>query len=174
MIKEIFPIKIYEAYFPDYDLIKEPLEEEVRAYFDENRELFSKHRLFRGAYSLEGTDPGQYRDLHKRLKHQQVISFIEHHIKEYWKELGYTKQRVPSIVHMWSNLTPKGGNIIHHNHSPFEIAGSFYVNADPGLGSLALVNPNEMILGRLPIYDSEQSKQGRYYFDHVVEPSPGS
>jgi uncharacterized protein (TIGR02466 family) len=173
MIKEIFPIKIYEAYFPDYDLIKEPLEEEVRAYFDENRELFSKHRLFRGAYSLEGTDPGQYRDLHKRLKHQQVISFIEHHIKEYWKELGYTKQRVPSIVHMWSNLTPKGGNIIHHNHSPFEIAGSFYVNADPGLGSLALVNPNEMILGRLPIYDSEQSKQGRYYFDHVVEPSPG-
>jgi uncharacterized protein (TIGR02466 family) len=74
---------------------------------------------------------------------------------------------------MWANLTPKGGNIIHHNHSPFEIAGSFYVNATPDMGCIAMVDPLEVIKGRLPIYSEQESKQGRYFFDHVEQPAPG-
>jgi len=174
MIKEIFPIKIYEVEFPNYNLIKESLLTEIRGLFDAvDRELYSKHRLFRNAYSLEGTKDFEYRDLHKRISHTQVIDFIQQHVKEYWNQLGYVKSHEPNIVHMWANLTPKNGNIIQHNHSPYEIAGSFYVDADPDMGCLALVNPNEMILGRLPYYDTEESKQGRYFFDHLVEPKPG-
>ena len=45
MIKEIFPIKIYTAQFPDFELIQPNLETEIRAYFDADREAFSKHRL---------------------------------------------------------------------------------------------------------------------------------
>jgi len=174
MIKEIFPIKIYEVEFPNYDSIKGSLLSEVRSMFDSvNRELYSNHRLFRNAYSLEGTRDFEYRDLHKRISNTDLINFIQHHVKEYWNQLGYVKNHEPSIVHMWANLTPKNGNIIQHNHSPYEIAGSFYVDADPNMGSLALVNPNEMILGRLPYYDTEESKQGRYFFDHLVEPKSG-
>lgn len=173
MIKEIFPIKIYEVEFPDYDSIKDSLLAEVTALFDVNREQYANHRLFRGALSLEGTKEFEFRDLHKRLQHQQVVEFIRTHIKQYWTELGYTPHYTPDIVHLWANLAPKGGNIIQHNHSPFEIAGTFYINAEPEMGSLALVNPNEMILGRLPYYTNEESKQGRYFFDHLVEPKPG-
>jgi uncharacterized protein (TIGR02466 family) len=172
MIKEIFPIKIYEVEFPNYADIQENVLEDVKTFF-ENREQFANHRLFRNAYSLEGTKDFEIRDLHKRLKHQEVIEFIEKHLKIYWKELGYTDFYEPNIVHMWSNLTPHNGNIIHHNHSPFEIAGSFYVEADPEMGCLALVDPNENIKGRLPYYSNGESKQGRYFFDHLVEPKPG-
>lgn len=173
MIKNIFPVQIYETEFPEFEKIQASLTKEITEIFNSNLELYSNHRLFNGAYSLEGTEEGQYRDLHLKLKHQEVVDFIRHHVREYWKELGYTKHHQANIVHMWSNLTPKGGNIIHHNHSPFEIAGSFYVDATPEQGCLALVDPNELIRGRLPYYENQESKQGRYYFDHIVEPKPG-
>ena len=172
MLKDIFSVQIYEVEFPNYEKIQSTLLEEVKSFF-EDRDLYANHRLFRNAYSIEGTKPHEHRDLHKILKHQEVIEFIQEHIKIYWNQLGYTKLHIPEIEHMWANLSPKGGNIIQHNHSPFEIAGTFYVNANPEMGQLALVNPNEQILGRLPYYDNNESKQGRYFFDHLVEPKPG-
>ncbi len=173
MIKDIFPVKIYEIEFPNYDSIKENLLADIKLLFDANREQYANHRLFRNAYSLEGSRDFEYRDLHKRLQYPELMEFIQNSVKAYWKELGYTRFHEPSVVHMWANLTPKNGNIIHHNHSPFEIAGSFYVDADPDMGCLALVHPNEQILGRLPYYETEESKQGRYFFDHLVEPKAG-
>jgi len=173
MIKEIFPTRYWEAEFPNFDLIKDDMVAEVKGLFDENLELFSKHRLFNNSYSLEGTEEGMYRDLHLRLKNQEVIEFIKDNVKQYWDSLDYTKHITPEIYHMWANLTPKGGNIIHHNHNPFEIAGSFYLDSSPEQGCLAFVNPNEAVLGRLPIYDSQESKQGRFFFDHIVTPKPG-
>jgi uncharacterized protein (TIGR02466 family) len=173
MVKDIFAIKIYEVEFPNYESIQQSLLDEILGYFNVNREQYSHHRLFRGALSLEGLEEYEFRDLHKRLKHQEIVKFINHHIKIYWQELGYIPEMEPDIVHMWANLSPKGGNIIQHNHSPFEIAGTFYVNATPEMGRLALVNPNELILGRLPYYHNQESKQGRYFFDHLVEPKPG-
>jgi uncharacterized protein (TIGR02466 family) len=129
--------------------------------------------LFNQSYSLEGTEEGMYRDLHKVLEYPELMSWIQEHVQRYWTALEYSRFVTPEIMHMWANLTPTGGNIIQHNHSPFEIAGSFYVDADPDRGSLVLVDPNEIIRGRLPYYDSHESKQGRYFFDHVVEPRPG-
>jgi uncharacterized protein (TIGR02466 family) len=173
MIKEVFPIKIYTAQFPDYEKVQESLEVEIRNFFGDDPRKFSNHRLFNNSYCLEGTKPFEMRNLHFRTKHQQVITWIHEHIQSYWKELGYTDQRIPQIEHMWANLTPKGGNIVHHNHSPFEIAGSFYVNATPEMGCIALIDPLEVIRGRLPIDSGQESKQGRYFFDHVEPPAPG-
>jgi uncharacterized protein (TIGR02466 family) len=143
------------------------------ALFNENLELYSKHRLFNQSYSLEGTEEGMYRDLHTRLKYPELMSWIQEQVVNYWRAMQYSRFVTPEIVHMWSNLTPKGGNIIQHNHSPFEIAGSFYVDASPDKGCLVLVDPNELIRGRLPYYDSQESKQGRFFFDYKVEPQPG-
>ena len=173
MLKNIFPIQIYEVDFPNYELIKDNLLSDIMEMFNSNLELYSKHRLFNQSYSLEGTEEGMYRDLHKKLKYHELISWIQEHVENYWKQLNYSRFITPEIVHMWSNMTPKGGNIIQHNHSPFEIAGSFYVDASPDRGCLVLVDPNEMIKGRLPYYDSNESKQGRYFFDHLVEPKSG-
>lgn len=173
MLKDIFPVQIYEADFPNYEIIKDNLLADVMALFNQNLELYSKHRLFNQSYSLEGTEPGMYRDLHKRLDYPELMSWIQEQVENYWKALHYSKFVRPEIVHMWSNLTPKGGNIIQHNHSPYEIAGSFYVDASADRGCLVLVDPNEMIRGRLPYYESNESKQGRYFFDHIVEPTPG-
>lgn len=173
MIKEIFPIKIYTAQFPNYEEIQGSLEAEIREFFGEDPSKYGNHRLFNKSYSLEGTLPHEIRDLHTRTKHQQVIRFIQMHIQKYWEELGYSKFRKPQIEHMWANLTPKGGNIIHHNHNPFELAGSFYVNATPDMGCIAMVDPLEQLRGRLPIYNDQDSKQGRYFFDHVEPPAPG-
>lgn len=173
MLKDIFPVQIYEVEYPNYLDIKDSLTSHITDLFNQNLDLYSNHRLFNQSYSLEGSEEGMYRDLHKRLPYPELIEFIDLHVKEYWKQLGYTRHHEPNIVHMWSNLTPKGGNIIQHNHSPFEIAGSFYVDADPERGCLALVDPLENIRGRLPYYESEESKQGRYFFDHLVEPKPG-
>lgn len=173
MLKDIFPIQIYEVDFPNYDLIKDDLLSDIMALFNENLELYSKHRLFNQSYSLEGTEEGMYRDLHTRLKYPELMSWIQEQVINYWRAMQYSRFVTPEIVHMWSNLTPKGGNIIQHNHSPFEIAGSFYVDASPDKGCLVLVDPNELIRGRLPYYDSQESKQGRFFFDHKVEPQPG-
>lgn len=173
MLKDIFPIQIYEVDFPNYDLIKDDLLSDIMALFNENLELYSKHRLFNQSYSLEGTEEGMYRDLHTRLKYPELMSWIQEQVINYWRAMQYSRFVTPEIVHMWSNLTPKGGNIIQHNHSPFEIAGSFYVDASPDKGCLVLVDPNELIRGRLPYYDSQESKQGRFFFDHKVEPHPG-
>lgn len=173
MLKDIFPIQIYEVEFPNYEKIKDDLLSDVMALFNKNLELYANHRLFNQSYSLEGTAEGQYRNLHEVLEYPELMAWIKDHVQQYWTALKYSKYVKPEIHHMWANLTPKGGNIIQHNHSPFEIAGSFYVDASPDRGSLVLVDPNEMIRGRLPHYDSYESKQGRYYFDHVVEPRPG-
>jgi uncharacterized protein (TIGR02466 family) len=174
VLENIFPLQIYTAEFPDYDNIKQSLLDDVVAKFDVDREQYAGHRLMAGdALTLSGSKPFQYRHLHRVLKNQEVVTFINKHIKLYWDGLGYNKGFTPDITHMWANLTRKGGNITHHNHSPFEIAGVFYVNATPEMGCLALVNPNEMILGRLPYYTQDETYQGRYFFDHVVEPKPG-
>jgi uncharacterized protein (TIGR02466 family) len=173
MLKDIFPVQIYEVDFPDYDSIKDNLLDDILKLFNTNLDLYAKHRLFNQSYSLEGTEEGMYRDLHKVLEYPELMSWIQEHVQRYWTALQYSKFVKPEIMHMWANLTPAGGNIIQHNHSPFEIAGSFYVDADPTRGSLVLVDPNEMIRGRLPYYDSHESKQGRYFFDHIVEPRPG-
>ncbi len=173
MLKDIFPVQIYEVDFPNYDKIKDGLLNDVMSLFNQNLDLYANHRLFNQSYSLEGTAEGQYRNLHEVLDYPELMSWIKEHVQQYWTALKYSKFVKPEIHHMWANLTPKGGNIIQHNHSPFEIAGSFYVDASPDRGSLVLVDPNEMIRGRLPHYDSYESKQGRYYFDHIVEPRPG-
>jgi uncharacterized protein (TIGR02466 family) len=173
MLKNIFPLQIYEVDFPNYDLIKDNLLSDIMTLFNKNLELYSKHRLFNQSYSLEGTEDGMYRDLHLRLEYPELMSWIQEQVINYWRAMQYSRFVTPEIVHMWSNLTPKGGNIIQHNHSPFEIAGSFYVDASPDQGCLVLVDPNELIRGRLPYYDSQESKQGRFFFDHVVEPRPG-
>ena len=109
MLKDIFPIQIYEVDFPNYHLIKDDLLADIMALFNQNLELYAKHRLFNQSYSLEGTEEGMYRDLHKKLDYPELMAWIEEHVRNYWTALKYSKFVTPDIIHMWSNLTPQGG-----------------------------------------------------------------
>lgn len=174
MFKDIFPLKIYEAEFPNFESIQQQLLDEIMEKFDANTEGYKGHRLFTGdALTLTGSKPHQFRRLHEVLKTQEVVKFINEHIKIYWDGLGYNPKFNPKIFHMWANCTGKKEYMLHHNHSPFEISGAFYVNATPEMGRLALLHPNEMLLSRLPFYNKEESLQGRYFWDHLVDPKPG-
>ena len=46
MLKDIFPVQIYEVDFPNYELIKDNLLADIMTLFNQNLELYSKHRLF--------------------------------------------------------------------------------------------------------------------------------
>ena len=174
MFKDIFPLKIYEAFYPNFESIKESLLNEVMSKFDIDGDEHRNHRLFSPtALTTTGSKPSSIKQLHQQLSHKELIDWINQQVKIYWDGLGYDPIFNPKIFHMWANATGKKENVMHHNHSPFEIAGVFYINATPEMGGLALIHPNEMVLGRLPYYQKRESHQGRYFFDHMIEPMPG-
>ena len=53
MLKNIFPLQIYEVDFPNYDLIKDNLLSDIMTLFNKNLELYSKHRLILFTNTLE-------------------------------------------------------------------------------------------------------------------------
>lgn len=171
MIKDIFATKIYEVEFPEYESLQQDLVNQILPFF-ENKEN-CKHRLLRNSYSIEGSSEGRVRNLWERIQMQPVYDFMMYHVKQYWDQQGYNPHYSPRVSHMWANLIPENGNLILHNHNPNIIAGVFYVKAEAGMGDLAIQNPMEQLLGRMPYYTSEESYQGRYFFDHVVKSRSG-
>lgn len=171
MIKDIFAIKYYAVEFPDFHLFQQNLIDQITPFFEDKTKC--THRLLRNSYSIEGSAEDRVRDLYRRIEMRPLYDFISYHAKQYWDQLGYNPNWTPSITHMWSNLIPKDGNLISHNHNPNQLAGVFYVNAEAGMGDLILQNPMEQLLGRLPYYTSQESYQERYKFDEVVQARSG-
>lgn len=144
MIKEIFPVKIYETEFKDYHLIKQEIVDKVLPYFDDKSQV--QHKLLNGGYSTANT----IRDIHKKIDIKVLEDFINHHINEYWKSIGFSSRLKPYILHMWVNKIPKGGNLASHNHNPNVLAGAFYISASPDTGNLCLEHPMDALMGRMP------------------------
>jgi uncharacterized protein (TIGR02466 family) len=174
MFKDIFPLKIYETFYPNYDSIKDELLEDVMSKFNQETDDHMNHRLFtRGSYTLTGTKPSSIKKLHRQLKNQDLINWINEQIKIYWDGLGYDPKFNPSIYNMWANATGRNDKVLHHNHGSFEITGVFYINATPEMGRLALIHPNEMVLSKCPYYLDQESLQEKWFWDHLVDPQPG-
>lgn len=144
MTRDIFPIKIYEATFENYQGLKPTLVSQVLDFF-KNREEHN-HSLFLKGFSTSK----DIKDLHKKINSPDLFEFIDLHLKKYWKDCGFSKLLKPYILHSWANLVPPGGSLQTHNHNPNVIAGSFYVDACPETGNLKLENPLNLLLGRLP------------------------
>jgi hypothetical protein len=175
MFKDIFPLKIYEVQFPNYESIQQSLMEDVMSKFDMDSDEHKNHRLFtRGSFTLTGSKPSSIKKLHQQLKNQELITWINQHMKLYWDGLGYDPRFTPSIYNMWANATGKHDKVLHHNHGSFEITAVFYVNATPDMGKLALIHPNEMVLSKCPYYSQQESLQEKYFWDHLVDPVPGN
>ena len=174
MFKDIFPQKIYEVQYPNYETIQQSLMDDVMSKFDMGTDEHTKHRLFTpGSYTLTGSKPSSIKKLHQQLKNQELVTWINQHIKIYWDGLGYDPKFNPTVYHMWANATGKNDKVLHHNHSPFELTGVFYLNATPEMGRLALIHPNEIVLSKCPYYAKQESLQEKYFWDHLVDPAPG-
>jgi uncharacterized protein (TIGR02466 family) len=174
MFKDIFPQKIYEVQYPNYEAIQQSLMDDVMSKFDMEGDNHRNHRLFtQGSLTLTGSKESSIKKLHLQLKNQELVEFINTHMKIYWDGLGYDARFNPSVYHMWANATGKNDKVLHHNHSPFEITGVFYLNATPEMGRLALIHPNEIVLSKCPYYANGESLQEKYFWDHLVDPAPG-
>lgn len=139
-VKDIFPLKIYEATYPNFESIKEQLLEHLEPHFstlapnNEYTDSSGKPLIYRTMPNLE-TDPN-FKDL---------IEFVEYHGRIYWKELELTSRVEPYVLHMWSNKIPPGGITPVHVHTPMPIASALYVHARDDMGMLEIENPIDTI-----------------------------
>lgn len=158
---DIFAHTIYETEFPNFDLIKDDLIENIKKNFNSdfvNEYHGHDHPLRSGAlfkiyerlpHSNVETDIGD-----PNLKN--IFNFISEHGKKYWEVLNLNKKLDPYILQLWATATKRGGFVASHNHNPVAISGVFYLNATPELGNLFLENPMDLVLGKSPINSDAQ------------------
>jgi hypothetical protein len=121
-IVDIFPIKIYEAEFPNFQDVKQQLIQDLEPYFSS---------LAPGNEYIDSNgNPLIYRtlpNLQDDIKFKPLVDFVEYHGKKYWKELNLTSRVEPYVLHMWSNKIPPGGFTPVHVHTPIHIGTHIYI-----------------------------------------------
>ncbi len=145
--KDIFPIKIYEAEFPNFETIRDEIISAMIPHFE------SKNLADGNDYIFSDGEPMIIRtgnELHKDPAFKSVVDFIEYHGREYWRQSDLTSRVEPYILQLWANRVPPGGFTPAHNHNPVPVAGAFYIDANPEKGNLYLEDPLEMVQGRMP------------------------
>jgi uncharacterized protein (TIGR02466 family) len=162
--KDIFPIRIYEAEYPNFQSIKQKLIEDLEPHFD---------TLAPGnQYWDKDKSPLIYRtlpNLEKEDKFKHILDFVEHHGKKYWKELNFTSRVEPYVLHSWSNKIPPGGFTPVHVHTPIPVAAAFYVHARDDMGELEIENPIDTIEKLVP----RDNNLAPYFNTHRVSISDG-
>lgn len=144
MIKNIFPIQVYETKFENYTAIKENLVDNLLFLFkeEENQKL-----------SMRYNTSSNKTNLHDNPNLSVVFDFINLHINNYWNNISEMDPKYnvkPYILNTWINIIPIGKAISSHNHNPCIFGGVFYVDADHKNGNLFLENPLDYLLGRMP------------------------
>jgi len=162
--RDIFPIKIYEAEFPNFEEVRETLQAAIMPYFD-NPALGNEYISGDGAAMIIRT----CNDLHKDPAFKEITDFIEFHSREYWRQLAYTTRVDPYILQMWANNIPPGGFTPAHNHNPVPVGGAFYINATPDTGNLYLEDPLEMVHGKAP----RDFMHKPYLYTETITVNPG-
>ena len=167
--KDIFPIKIYEAQYPNFENIKQQLIDNITSNFNSefvNEYSGHDHPLRSGAVT-KIYDKFTYSEEGKTIDDPNlklVFDWITEHGKEYWKILNLSQQLNPYILQLWATAVKQGGFIASHNHNPIPVAGVFYLKAEPRLGNLFLENPLDLVLGKSPNH-SDQHTPTRFNYE---------
>lgn len=143
--RDIFPTKIFEAEFPDFDKIQTEILNAIIPYFKDPA-AGNEYIDGQGNPLIIRT----FNDLHKDPAFAKIVDFIEYQANEYWNLSGFTTRVKPYILQMWANEIPPGGFTPAHNHNPVPIGGAFYIDATPNKGNLYLEDPMEMVQGKMP------------------------
>ena len=167
--KDIFPIKIYEAQYPNFENIKQQLIDNITSNFNSefvNEYSGHDHPLRAGAVT-KIYDKFTYSEEGKTIDDPNlklVFDWITEHGKEYWKILNLSQHLNPYILQLWATAVKQGGFIASHNHNPIPVAGVFYLKAEPRLGNLFLENPLDLVLGKSPNH-SDQHTPTRFNYE---------
>ena len=164
LARDVFPTKIYEAEFPNFEEIQDRILNAIKPYFD-NPAPGNEYIAGDGTAMIVRTN----NDLHKDPALKEVVDFIEFHGREYWKQSELTTRVDPYILQLWANSIPPGGFTPAHNHNPVPIGGAFYINAVPQMGNLYLENPMEMVIGKQP----RDFQYKPYLYTETIEVKPG-
>jgi uncharacterized protein (TIGR02466 family) len=163
-LKQIFPIQIYEAEYPNFQNIKQQLLESLEPHYktlaDGNEYIdgSGKPLIYRTLPNLQ-LDPS-FKDL---------IEFIEYHGRKYWQQLNLTTKVEPYVLHAWSNKIPPGGFTPTHVHTPIRIASAFYIHASDEMGVLEIENPIDTIEKLVP----RDNALAPYFDTHRVSVNDG-
>lgn len=163
--RSIFPVKIYETEFPNFNSIQNNILESLLPFFEKtatDNEYFTDN----GIPMIVRTESNR---LHENFAFLEIANFIENEVQMYWQSLGLTKRIKPYILQMWANKIPPGGFTPAHNHNPVPIGGAFYINAVSEMGNLYLENPMEMVLGCQPRDYLEKP----YLYTETIDVKPG-
>ena len=167
--KDIFPIKIYEAQYPNFENIKQQLIDNITSNFNSefvNEYSGHDHPLRAGAVT-KIYDKFTYTEEGKTIDDPNlklVFDWITEQGKEYWKILNLSQHLNPYILQLWATAVKQGGFIASHNHNPIPVAGVFYLKAEPRLGNLFLENPLDLVLGKSPNH-SDQHTPTRFNYE---------
>lgn len=164
MIKDIFPVQIYETHFDDYPNLKEEIVNSI------NQLKYTGHTHLSNSVT-NALAVGDDLLLNRRSELpgiKELVEFIQEHLDKYWKELGYVGR--PKIRHMWANQFYNNGFNHPHHHMPSAVSGCFYVHARSEMGNLRFQNPNELILTSMPV---PRNKIVPGAFDHEVNVEDG-
>jgi hypothetical protein len=167
--KDIFPIKIYEAQYPNFENIKQQLIDNITSNFNSefvNEYSGHDHPLRAGAVT-KIYDKFTYTEEGKTIDDPNlklVFDWMTEHGKEYWKILNLSRHLNPYILQLWATAVKQGGFIASHNHNPIPVAGVFYLKAEPRLGNLFLENPLDLVLGKSPNH-SDQHTPTRFNYE---------
>jgi uncharacterized protein (TIGR02466 family) len=134
-LKTMFSVDMYETEWENFD---------SKSALDIIMPYFTSHRNDNEFYAADGSPlivRTENHDLQYQSEFKIIVEFIEKHVQEYWKMLGYTKKIDPYIINMWANEIPPGGFTPSHHHSPVPIAGVLYLDADPTQGNLYMEDP---------------------------------
>ena len=148
MIELIHPIKIYKTKFlGDITHLKSVVIPKLETVFKETKlnNQFSMRYDSLCSYNV-------IRNLHLWEELQPYVSFLNHHLEIYWKELRYNPQCRPNVIEMWANEYKYGSFIDAHNHSPIAITTSFYLKkSKSNSGNIVFEHPLETLLKHQPI-----------------------
>lgn len=142
-IENLFPTKIYRTKYPGIQELIVNLLPKLEDCFnpDKSHVLMSEECI---------TTYSQNRQVNTWPETQDLVNFLNVHIKNYWKELNYQQTLEPYIIEMWANKSTTGGWIYHHTHTPNPIVGTCYLSVSPTQGNLFFQDPLEMVKSSQP------------------------
>jgi len=162
----LFPIKIYKTHYDDCQWVKDNLFPKLEYTWkpsEENNQIFMRN----------GTICTYYEESHINRQFpeetKKIVEFVEHHAREYWKELDYFPGLEPYVLEMWANKTPKGGWVHSHAHLSLPLTATLYIDASPEQGNIIFENPLDTLLASQPV----NYQNGKYQFEHEFETNTG-
>lgn len=160
MIRNIFPIRIYESKIED-TLFKK-IKEDLKVYIENNQNRFTEFSFWIGKTITDFPCTNFFSDELKNIIYTHAYNYLEGMNPETIFEL--------EIQQIWVNINEQHTfQEDHHHLSPqySQISGTFYISSPESGGNLELVNPviNESFL---------YSNMGNYSaYKEIVEPLDG-